>query len=126
MNVDCVLTNSTKGPARLVNITQVYCERYFTCQSVTNMAYYNVTCPGTRNIHHYSQDITDTWVCTMYSDGCVYTYSFTDNWTNTWTEPLGCAMPGGRACCGNGDLLIGEGHNSQPGPPPPLPPNPFR
>lgn len=126
MNSDCILVGETKGQTQLVKTTQVACTRDFTCQSVTNMGYYNVTCNGTKTIYHYKQDVTYYWSCTVYSDGCVYTYSYSEKVPNTWTEDGVCAMPGGRACCLNGDMLIGEGHNSQPGPPPPLPPNPFR
>lgn len=125
MNYDCVVTSVTQGRSRILRERHDPCTRDFTCQSVTSMAYYNVTCPGTKQIITWQRVDTWNWRCTMYSDGCVYTYTYSENVTETWDSVYPCSMPGGRACCLPGDMLIGEGHNVNPTPDP-LPPNPFR
>lgn len=125
-STECVLLSSTPGEEKIVDTTEEDCNRDFTCKSMTNGGYYNVTCPGKMTVYHYEQEVTNNWSCTAYFDGCSYTYSYTEKVTNTWTKNFPCGMPGGTACCADGDMLIGEGHDAQPGPPDPLPPNPFR
>lgn len=109
MNADCVLTNTKYGPAELQLPFEegIPCVRHFTCQDFNTMAYFNVECHGTMKRYTYKQDVTYDWSCTMYSDGCVYTYSYSETITNTWTENGECAMPGGRSCCPSDSMLIG-------------------
>jgi hypothetical protein len=107
MSTNCVLTNTRYGPAELqLPFGETDCVRNFTCQDFETMMYFDVTCPGTMKIYTYKQDVTYDWSCTMYSDGCVYTYSYSETITNTWTENGNCAMPGGRSCCPPDSMVI--------------------
>ena len=133
MRVDCVITNTRQGPVELVDTSTEDCQRDFTCQDNNTGNTTTVTCDGTKTIYNYKQNVSYDWSCVMYSDGCVYRYSYTENTTNTWSEEGACAMPGGRSCCPDGTSPVPE-DGDLPYPPgwqPPTnvgpdEPNPFR
>ena len=113
MNVNCVLTNTTYGPIEGPHPPydlETDCVRNFTCQSLNaqppDWGYFDVTCPGKMSILNYTQNITYSWSCTMYSDGCVYTYSYDEPTTIAWTENGPCGMPNGRSCCPDDSFVI--------------------
>lgn len=131
-SVDCTLANTRYGQKELTKTTQEDCVHDFTCEYVDTGWQTQVQCPGKMNVYHYKQDVFYDWNCVMRSDGCVYTYSYTETVPITWTENGYCTMENGRSCCPDYSMPIG----GPPGWPPPGwsqpvivgpdEPNPFR
>ena len=114
-SVDCIVTNTSEGEKELVETTTEDCMHDFTCEYVDTGWQTQVRCPGKMNVYHYKQVITYSWSCTMYSDGCSYTYTYDEPVTINWTENGYCIMENGRSCCPDYSLPVG----GPPGWPPP-------
>lgn len=99
---NCTLVSTSRGEKVNGTPRTEDCIRKFTCDGNYGGTV-TVECQGTKTITPWTQQVTDTYSCTVEDEnGCTFTFSYPNTWTDSGddSDTAVCALPGGgRSCC---------------------------